>query len=183
MSDQLFQELYNRHYRQLLAYLVGRTNNMELSRDLLHDVYLSIWNHIDTAVGIEENKRLYWMFSIASNRLKDYYRKTTNHRKAESLLRAVPNAANGAAQSEDLSGLLAKQEQFRELEEHIYALPEDLRSVLLMKVLGGMSSTQIGLALGMPAGTIRYKLMQARGILSDQLGLSRERRPREVRHE
>jgi RNA polymerase sigma-70 factor (ECF subfamily) len=41
-------------------------------------------------------------------------------------------------------------------------LPEDLRTALVLQVMGRLSSTQIGEALGVPAGTVRYRIAMAR---------------------
>jgi RNA polymerase sigma-70 factor (ECF subfamily) len=71
----------------------------------------------------------------------------------------------------DLAELVAGREQFRELEAAILKLPEEQRCILLMTVVGEMSSSQIGSALSMPPGTVRYKLFQARQSLAQQLGM------------
>jgi DNA-directed RNA polymerase specialized sigma24 family protein len=61
--------------------------------------------------------------------------------------------------------------QVEALDGAIRALPEDLRTVLLMQVLAGMHSAQIGEALRKPASTIRYQLLLARRRLAQQMGL------------
>jgi RNA polymerase sigma-70 factor (ECF subfamily) len=70
-----------------------------------------------------------------------------------------------------LSELIAGRVQFRELEAAILTLAEEPRCILLMTVVGEMTSSQIGSALDMPAGTVRYKLHQARQSLAQQLGI------------
>ena len=50
-----------------------------------------------------------------------------------------------------------------EFNDYVYSqLPEDLRVVLSMNVLGGMNSKQIGEALEIPDSTVRYRLSTAR---------------------
>jgi DNA-directed RNA polymerase specialized sigma24 family protein len=56
-------------------------------------------------------------------------------------------------------------------------LPEDLRTILLMQVLGEMSSFQIGEVLGKPAGTIRYQISLARKRLAEEIRLIGENSP------
>lgn len=167
MSKDLFRDLYAVHSKQIFSYLLGRTNNKEIAADLLQDIFLKVWNRIDVVRSIPDDERLYWLFSIASNRLKDYYRRSSNRRKAEDRLRS-----DGKAHSDgDLSGVLAGRERFRELELHIDRLPEELRCMLLMKVIGGMNSAQIGNVMNQPPGTIRYKIAQARRLLAESLRL------------
>jgi RNA polymerase sigma-70 factor, ECF subfamily len=52
------------------------------------------------------------------------------------------------------------------LQHAIRALPEEQRVILSMATVGEMTSNQIGDALGQPAGTVRYKLSQARRRLA-----------------
>ncbi|WP_199615800.1 RNA polymerase sigma factor [Paenibacillus alkalitolerans] len=165
----MFHDLYVAYSRQVYSYLLGRTGSKDVAADLLHDVYLRIWNRMEALERIPEEQRIYWIFSIASNLVKDYYRKSSNRRQAEEQLRDRNKGAGAPAG--DLSQLLAGRERYRELESAIGALPEELRCILLMKVVGGMNSSRIGEALGMPAGTARYKISQARALLAGRLGL------------
>jgi len=57
------------------------------------------------------------------------------------------------------------------LDRGIRRLPEDLRTVLLMQVLGEMSSTEIGRLLQRPPGTVRYQLSVARRQLAKEIRL------------
>jgi RNA polymerase sigma-70 factor, ECF subfamily len=50
-------------------------------------------------------------------------------------------------------------------------LPEDLRTALLLQVMGRLSSSQIGEALEVPAGTVRYRIAMARKRLAELLRL------------
>lgn len=167
MRKDLFHELYVRYSSQVFAYLFGRTSSKDVAADLLQDVFLRIWNRMEAVEQIPDDQRMYWIFSITSNRVKDYYRKTSNQKKAEENMRGIINPILGG----DLSQLLEKREQFRELESAISSLPEELRCILLMKVIGEMNSSQIGEALNIPAGTIRYKIARARQLLAQNIGL------------
>ncbi|UVI29496.1 RNA polymerase sigma factor [Paenibacillus spongiae] len=164
MNKALFQELYAGHSRKVFAYLLGRTTNKDTAADLLQDTFLRVWNRIDTAGHIHEDERLHWIFSIASNLVKDYYRKSATRKKADERIRAERAETAG-----DLSQWLAGKERFSELEAAINELPEELRCILLMKVIGGMNSFQIGDSLNVPAGTVRYRIAQARRLLADKL--------------
>ncbi|MBM7567539.1 sigma-70 family RNA polymerase sigma factor [Paenibacillus sacheonensis] len=163
---ELFHGLYAAHSKQLFSFLLGRTNDRELAADLLQDVYLRAWNRRESVDRIAPAERIYWLFSVAANRLKDEYRRTANQKKAEERLRAAPADGEG-----DLSGVVAGRERVRELEARMNDLPDELRCILTMKVLGELNSVQIGAILQQPPGTIRYKILQARRLLAEQLKL------------
>jgi RNA polymerase sigma-70 factor (ECF subfamily) len=52
----------------------------------------------------------------------------------------------------------------------IATLPEQQRVTLTMAAAGELNSAEIGAALGVPAGTVRYRLSLARRTLAEALG-------------
>ncbi|QHT61367.1 RNA polymerase sigma factor [Paenibacillus lycopersici] len=160
--------MYEMHSKPIFAFLFGRTNNKELAKDLLQDSFLKVWNRIEAAAAIPPDERLYWIFSIAANGLKDHYRRSAHRSKVDAQLKT---ASAGGSAGGDISGVLAGRERLRDIETHINALPEELRCILLMKVLGELTSAQIGMMLNQPPGTIRYKISQARKLLAEKLKL------------
>lgn len=58
----------------------------------------------------------------------------------------------------------------------IDALPEELRQVLLLSAIEEMTSREIGLALGVPEGTVRTRLMRARAELKRRYEAKEARR-------
>ena len=65
-------------------------------------------------------------------------------------------------------------ERLAQLDAAIRHLPEEQRVILSMATAGGLTSRQIGEALGEPAGTVRYRLSQARKQLAAALDLEDE---------
>jgi RNA polymerase sigma-70 factor (ECF subfamily) len=66
------------------------------------------------------------------------------------------------------------RERLARLDAAIGRLPEEQRVILTMATAGGLTSSQIGEALGEPAGTVRYRLSQARKQLAAALDLEDE---------
>ncbi len=61
-----------------------------------------------------------------------------------------------------------------DLRQVVNALPDDLRLVVVLRFYGGMDSTEVGAALGIPAGTVRTRLKRALATLRDALRASGE---------
>jgi len=59
-------------------------------------------------------------------------------------------------------------EQF-DLREALLALPTELKLVVTLRYFGGMDSSEIGHALGLPAATVRSRLRRALLLLRDYL--------------
>jgi RNA polymerase sigma-70 factor, ECF subfamily len=58
----------------------------------------------------------------------------------------------------------------------IDTLPEELRQPLVLSTLEEMTSAQIGVALGIPEGTVRTRIQRARMLLKQKLGPQPEAR-------
>ena len=168
-AEALFDRLYHEHAAALHAYLFGRTGDPEAARDLLQEACLRAWRHLPTVRALPPERQRYWLFGVARNLVTDYYRRRAIRVAAEAPLddqsaRAVAAPGEAVTQVEEA-------EQLRQLDQAITRLPEELRTVLLLQVLGGLSSRQIGDILGLPAGTVRYKIAQARKQLAAALRL------------
>lgn len=60
-------------------------------------------------------------------------------------------------------------ETVQALDRAIRGLQAPWREVLAMTVIAGLNSREISLALGIPAATVRYRLMKARQALQEGL--------------
>ena len=163
-AETIFNRIYECHYSGIYAYFFGRTSNAEKSLDLLQETFARAWKQMPSLIEMEESQHQYWLFSVAKNLLTDSVRRLARWQKIEGDL--VSAAQEHMAQSGDP---MAVQVQLIALEEAIAQLPEHYRIVLSMSVLGGMNSKQIGEALDIAAGTVRYQLSTARKQLVDHL--------------
>ncbi len=164
-STPLFDDLYALHRTTLHAYFLGRTGDPELALDLLQELFVRAWRSIQTLEALPAERRHHWLFAIARNLVVDTYRKRGAGQAAHERLQrlAAPEHVEAAER-----GAL-EREQLAELHAAIRQLPDDLRVVLVLQVLGERTSGEIGEILGRPAGTVRYQLAQARRRLANEL--------------
>lgn len=161
------------HCQGVYAYFLARTGDLETALDLLQETFLRAWRHIDDLGGLEDERQRYWLFTVARNALTDHYRKEAS--RAEAYLKYARDPAQPMRSSLGEPGReLEAREELQCLDRVIRRLPEALRTVLLMQVLAGMSSGQIGDALGRPAGTVRYQVSLARRRLAEEMRLIEE---------
>jgi RNA polymerase sigma-70 factor (ECF subfamily) len=71
--------------------------------------------------------------------------------------------------ADQVTDRVAAQAASRELAAALAALPQAQRDVLLL-VAGGLSYSEAGLALGVPAGTVSSRLARARRTVREALG-------------
>lgn len=165
----LFDVLYRGHHRVLYAYLVGQCAHSDTAADLLQETFLRVWKHIGEARRVPTEQQRFWLFGLARNLVIDHRRRCAVRKHLEV---SLPLAASlpAAAQSDPVLAFTAK-EMGTALEAAIRRLPVGLRTPLTLSLLGEMTSQEIGAALGLPAGTVRYRISQARRRLMQDLGL------------
>lgn len=107
-----------------------------------------------------------WAYRIIVSHARDHARARTRLRLRESL---GYDEAAGRSTRDDPSDLL-------DLETAIGRLPEALRLALELHYFVGLTSREIGIALGVPDATVRFRLMVARRrlrpLLSDSTASS-----------
>lgn len=153
-----FDLLYDRHLQPVNAYLLARTRDREVAQDLVQETFLRAWRNMDRVGPLETSRQRAWLVAVARNLVVDRSRRVRTERAAVERVGRSP-AATGppdpARQAELARDVAA-------VDRAIAALPEDQRVILSLQVMGGLTSAEIGETLDEPAGTVRWKLNQAR---------------------
>jgi RNA polymerase sigma-70 factor, ECF subfamily len=129
----------------------------------------SVWRRLSEVAPLAGERQRAWIFTVARNLAIDSYRAGATRRAAEASLRQA-----AATQEATMAGPHLETEhaeRLAQLEAAIRELPEEQRVILSMATAGGLTSRQIGEALGEPPGTVRYRLSQARKQLAAALDL------------
>jgi RNA polymerase sigma-70 factor (ECF subfamily) len=159
-----FRELYDTHRAAVHAYFVGRTGDRWLAADLMQETFLRAWRRFGELSGRSDDGRRAWIFTVARNRSIDEHRQARTRAAADAALRASRPAEVGGAAADVIAS-----ERVAVVAETIKRLPEQQRITLTMAAAGGLTSAEIATALGVPSGTIRYRLSLARRTLAEAL--------------
>lgn len=73
VTDEFKTEIYTKFQPKVLSYLNGKVNNYTLAEDLCSDVFLKIYEKIDTFDDSKASVST-WIFTITRNTLTDYFR-------------------------------------------------------------------------------------------------------------
>lgn len=162
-----FAELFERHRHGMHAYLLGKTSDAEAASDLLQETFLRAWRRFDELAPLTDARQRAWLFTVAGNLVIDGYRaRATRHATVAKL--AHEGERDGAQR--DAADEVALRDELALLGRAIAELPEQQRTILTMTTVGDMTSREVAEALGLPAGTVRYELHQARARLARHLG-------------
>lgn len=159
-----FRRLYEAHRAAVHAYFTGRTGDSQSAADLMQDVFLRVWQHLDKLTDMTDDGQRAWIFTVARNLSVDVHRHQHTQVGAERALAREP-----ARPAQPASRAVIAAERVAVVGEAIRRLPEPQRVTLTMAAAGEMTSTEIAAALGVPAGTVRYRLSLARHTLAEAL--------------
>jgi RNA polymerase sigma-70 factor (ECF subfamily) len=164
-----FRRLYEAHRVAVHAYFAGRTGDRQTAGDLMQEVFLRAWQHLDKLAGLPEDGQRGWLFTVARNLSVDAARHQRTLEGTQRDLERDPSGRPALADAPASTAVIAA-ERASVVAEAIAQLPDQQRVTLTMAAAGEMNSAEIGTALGVPAGTVRYRLWLARRALAEALG-------------
>lgn len=159
----LFDTLFEQHRSAIFSFLLGRCGDRETAKDLLQETFVKVWRNIAEASRVPDSKKRFWIVAIARNVMIDWSRRVS----IRPVTKHAVVDASGCAPSPILEA--EANDTLERLDAAIKELPEDQRTVLVLSAIDGLTSTEIGEMLGIPAGTARFWLSEARKRLAQQV--------------
>lgn len=153
----------------LARYLMRDVHDAE---DLVQDACLRAIRHFDQFRGGEGGSARAWLLTIVRNAAYSARR----GRRADRLTTEFDEAVHSEAVAEDHPETALQRGAAQEsLERAIEQLPEELREMILLREVQGLSYKEISDVAGVPLGTVMSRLSRARARLQDAWLAEQER--------
>lgn len=152
-----FDEFYRRYVRLVYALALARGIGGPEAEDLTQETLLRAWRSFGLLSGMAPPAQRAWLVRTLRNLAIDTWRR---RRPEHSLDGVEPEPAGPADQTAlrvDVGralGVLGRRD----------------REIVVLRYFEGMSSREIGEAMGIPEGTVRARLAAGRRVLAEQLG-------------
>lgn len=143
----MWEELYEEHFRELVAYGSRMCENRELAQDLAQETFIKAQMNGETLESLPPNKRRAWLYRT----LKPAHRLLPPVGPGGSI------CAEHAATVFESSGL-----QNVENELFLHAVSPQDRTIFLLRYYEGYTAKEISEMLHLPAGTVRSRLHRCR---------------------
>lgn len=150
------RELYARHAPWLQLRLQRRCADRDAVDDALQDTFVAVWKKPARYDGSGEVAA--WLWGIAIRRLIDALR-----RRPRALTLLEREEAEPSAEEQVLLGI-----EHGDLAGALNRLSPELRAVVQATVLDGLTTTEAAGLLGIPAGTVKTRMMRARAQLRQE---------------
>lgn len=147
--------LFERYHRMLFSFFYNRNKNIQLSEDLVQNVFERVLKYRHRYRGDGEFK--HWLFHIARNVSSDHYRKKTI-RYSES----VDDWKDHLVDDHHIpSQSMIQQEEMKKLKTALDQLDSEKREILMLSKLEGLRYKEIGQRLNCSEGAVKVKVYRA----------------------
>ncbi|HEX9774286.1 MAG TPA: RNA polymerase sigma factor [Actinomycetota bacterium] len=150
------ETLYRRHAPWLLLRLSRRCADEGVVEEVVQDTFLAVWRGAGRYAGRGQVGA--WIWGIAIRRLVDRLRRQPR------VLRAVRQAHEPSAEERVLYGV-----EHGDLGSALERLSPELRAVVQATILDGLTTREASALLGIPAGTVKTRMMRAKAQLRGEL--------------
>ena len=151
-----FGDLVLRYERRLIRVILGFVQDLELARDLAQETFLRVYERLDQ---FDPSRRFGpWLFRIGVNLTLDYLRKRKRRGRWTLFSDASREQPPDPAVPDPRKSLDVSQEVHAVLDQ----IPENYRSVLVLRDLENFTTSEIAAILNRKEATIRWRLAEAR---------------------
>jgi RNA polymerase sigma-70 factor (ECF subfamily) len=165
-----FEEIYDEYNRPIYRYLLRLTENEAEAEDLTQEAFVRVHRGLPGFRGDSSVKT--WLYRIASNVFLDHTRRasTKQARVTEAFDDSVGIDTDWADEDAPRPEKVAEQSEMSAcVQEHVEALPESYKTVLVLHDDEGLKVREIADVLGCSEATAKIRLHRAREKLRASL--------------
>ena len=146
--------------RSVIRKMTGSYND-----DIEQEVYIKTWRNMDNYE--EQGKFKQWLCALTANVCRDYFRSKSVREQNAAVddEEVLENIAAPATQEEELDAKMRQKIILKAVDE----LPYKMRRVIELYEFEDMPLEKIAKKLGVPEGTVKSRLFNARKILGQKL--------------
>lgn len=154
-------------YQARISALVARfVRDQDEVMDVTQEAFVKAYRAIESFRG---DAQFYtWLYRIAANTAKNYLVSKSRRPPDTDLWVGEGEPGDGSVELESIEepeGLHARDELLQALDDGLAALPEDLRTALMLREFDGLSYEEIADVMECPVGTVRSRIFRARDAL------------------
>jgi RNA polymerase sigma factor (sigma-70 family) len=160
--------LIKRHQQRLYSFIYSKVYDRDVTEDVFQDTFIKVIRTLKRGNYNEEGKFLPWVMRIAHNLVIDHFRKNNRMPKFNNSgdFDIFSVLSDGALNAE---GELVKSQIVQDIRDLVEELPEEQKTVLVMRMYNDMSFKEIsentGVSINTALGRMRYALINLRKLI------------------
>ncbi|WP_143307901.1 RNA polymerase sigma factor [Chitinophaga vietnamensis] len=157
-NNAAFNAIYDRYSKMLYLFIYSKLDAGEISKDVLQDLFISLWEKRHSLV-LKESLKSY-LYQAARHKIIDIYRKNATYRKYLQQL-----IEHFDAQPHSISETVDYKARTQDLFAAINHLPERMKEIFVLSRFENLSVEQIATHLGLSQQTVKNQITKALKIL------------------
>ncbi|MDO8657425.1 MAG: sigma-70 family RNA polymerase sigma factor [Candidatus Levybacteria bacterium] len=157
-SDEDFEAAYLKYSDKIFRFLYLHTKDPYLSEDITSEVFVRAWKNWKK---FKPDYVQAWLYKIANNILIDYWRSKKN--KKDVSLEETINAGMEPSYDKDFIEEIQKNEDIKVLKSAVDLLPENLKNVVILRFIEGMSAKEASEILKI--SEVNVRVLQYRALI------------------
>ncbi|MDA9335960.1 sigma-70 family RNA polymerase sigma factor [Flavobacteriaceae bacterium] len=160
--------LINRHQQRLYSFIYSKVYDRDVTEDVFQDTFIKVIKTLKLGKYNEEGKFLPWVMRIAHNLVIDHFRKNNRMPKFNNSgdFDIFSVLSDGTLNAE---GELVQSQIVQDIRALVEELPDDQKTVLIMRMYNDMSFKEIsentGVSINTALGRMRYALINLRKLI------------------
>ncbi len=167
-----FETLLKRHKSRVFSYILMLVKNRALAEDIFQDTFTKVLRSLQNAGYKEDGRFLPWVLRIAHNLVIDYFRKQRNYREVSNEQGDFDLFDSIAFSERSNEDTIVKKQIMQDVRELIRLLPEEQRTLVIMRLYMDMSFKEIaeetGVSINTALGRMRYAIVNLRKLMAER---------------
>jgi RNA polymerase sigma-70 factor (ECF subfamily) len=153
-----FNVIYERYSHPLYLYILSKTDGGEMGKDMLQDLFTSLWERRQS-ININESLKSY-LYQSARHKIIDLYRRNSTYQKYLQQLITYFDVQPG-----DIAALLDSKAKTQNIFDTVNRLPERMKEIFMLSRVEHQTVEQIAVRLGISQQTVKNQITKALKIL------------------
>lgn len=167
-DKKTFELFYKQYYKQLFALAYRYVGQMEVAEELVHDLFITVWNKSDQ-LNIQHSIKSYLFKAIVNSSL-NYIKKEKMQTEKHLAYLAVQDPE---PVSDENTGM-ADEKMLKSLEEALELLPTKCKQVMYLSRFGKLKQQEIALQMDISLKTVKNHLTYGFQKLREHLASKQE---------
>ncbi|MGA8203835.1 MAG: RNA polymerase sigma factor RpoE [Woeseiaceae bacterium] len=166
-----FDVLVLKYEHKIVNLVMRYVRDPEQALDISQEAFIKAYRALPRFRG--ESAFYTWLYRIAVNTAKNYLaaqRRRPTDVELDLQDSEQYNLHAKLKETDTPEGVTLSQELQKTLERAIEALPDDLRTAIILRELDGMSYEEIAQTMDCPVGTVRSRIFRARDAIGKKVG-------------
>jgi RNA polymerase sigma-70 factor (family 1) len=149
------------HQRRVLRMVTGMIGDLDAAMDIVQESFIRAYHALDR---FQEGQPFYpWLSTIATNLTLNHLRRNKRQASLDDSYREQADPASNPLEK------LQTEENERRFMEAVQRLPDEYRTVFILRTFEQLSYEEIAARLKISVGTVDSRLFRARRRLTDEL--------------